>query len=101
MESVFYREANLPTKHTLLAFLLLLILRYLIRRYWNGLSSIPGPFWASISRLWRMKEVYNGKMWLVEEELHRKYGQFFSVAILVSMIFFQLTARPNRSYWSE
>jgi hypothetical protein len=52
-----------------------LIVRSIKRRYFNGLNSIPGPWLASITRAWRVKEVYAGHTERTELELHRKYGE--------------------------
>ncbi|KEF53868.1 uncharacterized protein A1O9_10270 [Exophiala aquamarina CBS 119918] len=57
----------------LLAFAFLLA-RCIKRRYFSKLYSIPGPFTASITRAWRVREVYNGHVEKTEIELHKKYG---------------------------
>lgn len=40
----------------------------------HPLASVPGPFWASISRLWYMYRVYVGDMHTVQRQLHEQYG---------------------------
>ena len=44
------------------------------------LSSIPGPFLASLTRLWITKLAWDGDMPGTILELHRKYGRVVRVA---------------------
>lgn len=43
-------------------------------RYFHPLSAIPGPFWASISRVWLAKQAADGKLDEVVRNLHRELG---------------------------
>lgn len=43
-------------------------------RYFHPLSQFPGPFFASISRLWIVYYNLLGKEYLKEYDLHKKYG---------------------------
>lgn len=52
----------------------ILIARCIKRRYFTALSSIPGPFAASVTRGWRVKEVYYGHVERTELKLHELYG---------------------------
>ena len=46
----------------------------------HPLASIPGPFWASVSRLWYMYRIYVGDMHHVQRKLHEKYGPVVRIA---------------------
>ncbi|KAH0841174.1 hypothetical protein AYO21_06936 [Fonsecaea monophora] len=46
----------------------------------HPLAKIPGPFLASVSRLWIMHQTSHGKMQDVQRELHRKYGPLIRIA---------------------
>lgn len=50
------------------------------RRYLSSLSTIPGPFWASVTRLWQVKHIIQGDQNLVSIALHEKHGHFFRIA---------------------
>ncbi|KAI5788669.1 cytochrome P450 [Pyronema domesticum] len=43
-------------------------------RYFHPLSKFPGPFWASVSRLWITYHNLTGKEHEVLYDLHKKYG---------------------------
>jgi hypothetical protein len=59
----------------LFAFLLgTLVVRSIARRYFSALASVPGPFTASITRAWRIKEVYSGHVEETELRLHEVHG---------------------------
>lgn len=49
-------------------------------RTWHPLAKIPGPFLASISRLWVMHQTYQGKMDIIQRALHDKYGPLIRIA---------------------
>lgn len=51
-----------------------LIVRYIKRCYFTALFDIPGPFAASVTRGWRVKEVYYGRVEKTELELHELPG---------------------------
>jgi hypothetical protein len=68
----------------------LVVLPCSITLYWVGwvlyartlhpLASIPGPFWASISRLWYVYRIYAGDMHDVQRRLHDQYGPIIRIA---------------------
>ena len=52
----------------------LVVMRSIFRRYWTPIRDIPGPFVASISKLWQVYQLWKGH---IEEELihlHKKHG---------------------------
>ncbi|RKK87876.1 hypothetical protein BFJ68_g16999 [Fusarium oxysporum] len=59
---------------------LLIVAIALHRRYFSNLSDIPGPFWASMTRLWHIWIILEGKQNLRLKALHRKHGQFVRIA---------------------
>jgi len=46
----------------------------------HPLASVPGPFWASISRTWYMYRIYVGDMDKVQRRLHDRYGPILRIA---------------------
>ena len=44
-------------------------------RFWSPLAGIPGPFTASLSRLWLVQQSRAGSMHRTMIELHRRHGQ--------------------------
>lgn len=44
-------------------------------RYFHPLQSIPGPFLASISRVWVVYKTWSGNMEHTQRALHNKYGE--------------------------
>lgn len=44
-------------------------------RYFHPLRSIPGPFLASISRVWVVFRTATGDMELTQRALHKKHGK--------------------------
>lgn len=52
----------------------IIVLTVIRRRFFSPIRSIPGPFWASISRLWHLKQVASGKQNLRLIEQHDKHG---------------------------
>lgn len=52
-----------------------LIVCYLIWNYSaSPLKSIPGPFFAKFTNLWRFIDAYGGRAELTHKFLHEKYG---------------------------
>lgn len=43
-------------------------------RWFHPYAKYPGPFLASISRLWYVKAHFGSKVDWTQEELHRKFG---------------------------
>jgi hypothetical protein len=62
-------------QHILLTVLVCLIGRIVHRRYFSPLSSYPGPFLASFTRLWKVWSVYKGHAQEDCIRMHRKYGK--------------------------
>lgn len=60
--------------HLMVIVLGILIARCIKRRYFTALHSIPGPLMASLTRGWRVKEVYFGHVEKTELKLHEVYG---------------------------
>jgi hypothetical protein len=49
-------------------------------RLLHPLKHIPGPFWASISRLWMVHHLWRGDMDIVQRKLHQRYGPLVRIA---------------------
>jgi len=45
------------------------------QRFFSPLAKVPGPFWASLTRLWMMKHSWDGDMHRVMIDLHEKDGK--------------------------
>jgi len=60
----------------LLSFLLFgsAIAYVIYQRFFHPLASVPGPFWASLTRLWITKHSWDGDMHRVMIALHAKHG---------------------------
>lgn len=72
---------NLPSWPNLfLALLTLLTGIAFRRRYLSDLSSIPGPFWASITRLWHVWYILKGDQNERLKALHARHGHFVRIA---------------------
>jgi hypothetical protein len=64
-----------------LKFLLpVLLLILLTRRYASRLSSVPGPAWASVTRLWHVYRLWKGDYIVHLLALHEQYGHFIRIA---------------------
>lgn len=50
------------------------------RRYLSPLRGIPGPFWASLTRLWHVKIIIDGNQNEQLRDAHDKYGPFVRMA---------------------
>lgn len=44
-------------------------------RYFHPLSGIPGPFWASVSRIWLANQAASGRLDKVIRNLHGELGK--------------------------
>ncbi|KAL4901491.1 hypothetical protein BDW74DRAFT_187701 [Aspergillus multicolor] len=49
-------------------------------RWFHPLAKFPGPFWASISRIWIVLHVLSGKAEKRQMRLHEKYGPIVRIA---------------------
>jgi hypothetical protein len=63
-----------PWKLVLIAIITVFALRCGYNAYRPSLRNVPGPFWARISRLWNVCNVWEGKVHLNFLALHQKYG---------------------------
>ncbi|ETS80355.1 hypothetical protein PFICI_07884 [Pestalotiopsis fici W106-1] len=50
------------------------------RLFLTPISDIPGPKWASLTRLWHMYQIWTGRQNLTILELHEKHGHFVRIA---------------------
>ncbi|KAF4534195.1 Pisatin demethylase [Lasiodiplodia theobromae] len=50
------------------------------QRFLSPLSQIPGPFWASISRLWYLRKINAEDMHRYTKKLHDRYGPIVRIA---------------------
>ncbi|KAK3307209.1 cytochrome P450 [Chaetomium strumarium] len=66
--------------HWALALVGALVVRALYKRYASPLRKYPGPFLASVTRLWKVKSTASGRTHLEHIELHRKYGPVVRIA---------------------
>lgn len=46
----------------------------------HPLAKVPGPYWASVTRLWYMYQIYARNMDKVQRALHEKYGPVVRIA---------------------
>jgi hypothetical protein len=46
----------------------------------HPLASVPGQFWASVSRLWYVYRIYTGDIHDVQRRLHEQYGTIVRIA---------------------
>ncbi|KAJ5132532.1 hypothetical protein N7448_006690 [Penicillium atrosanguineum] len=57
--------------------LLLVVVAHFTRNYFTpGVSSVPGPFFAKLSNLWRFIDVAHGHAEVTHQTLHQKYGDY-------------------------
>lgn len=61
-------------------FATILAFTVLKRRYFSSISHIPGPFSASFSRLWHLRQIVRGDQQVAIAKQHDKYGPFVRVA---------------------
>jgi hypothetical protein len=67
-------------RHWYLLLPVLLVVRSIKRRYFSPLSKYPGPFFASITRLWKVISTARGHTEHDHIALHRKYGPVVRIA---------------------
>lgn len=61
--------------------LLFVVVGYCIyQRLFSPLSRIPGPFWASLTPLWKLLSFKNGNFHETIVSLHQKYGKLVRIA---------------------
>ncbi|GAB1318473.1 Pisatin demethylase [Madurella fahalii] len=69
------------TPGSLISLAVITLLTVLVkRRYFSPLSDIPGPFFASFTRLWQIITLIRGDSLNVFYDLHQRYGPFVRVA---------------------
>ncbi|KAK4125780.1 cytochrome P450 [Parathielavia appendiculata] len=68
------------TTHWAAILLSSLVLRAVYKRYASPLRKYPGPFLASMTRLWKVKSTASGSTHLEHIALHRKYGPVVRIA---------------------
>ena len=60
--------------------LLYCVLWLVYARTLHPLASVPGPFWATVTRSWYMYRIYVGDMEKVQRRLHDQYGPLVRIA---------------------
>ena len=65
---------HVSAAHVAIFSLGVLILYVFYLRFLHPLANVPGPFWASLSRLWMAKHSKDGNMPWTMIALHEKYG---------------------------
>jgi hypothetical protein len=53
---------------------------------WYRLSHIPGPFWASLSKFWMLRQSLKGRMHSALKDVTDKYGQFPTTTVMYGRI---------------
>ncbi|OTA63622.1 cytochrome P450 [Hypoxylon sp. EC38] len=77
--SVVSEVASFLCRH-IASILTILFLSHYVRNYFaRGVSSIPGPFWAKFTNLWRYLDVARGHAENTHIDLHRRYGQYVRI----------------------
>lgn len=71
---------SLEPRGILICVLVLVLTTAAWRRFFSPLQSIPGPFWASVTRLWHFKIIIDGNQNEQVKWLHEKHGKFVRVA---------------------
>ncbi|KAK8069631.1 benzoate 4-monooxygenase cytochrome P450 [Apiospora phragmitis] len=71
------------------------------RRYLSPISHIPGPFLASFSRLWHLRQIWSGKQNLKLIEQHDRHGHFVRMAHNeVSGQWYAMVAFPDYRFYT-
>lgn len=70
----------LVTSHPIIVLFCLFFLQAALKRYSSPLRSFPGPFLASITRIWKVLSVARGRTHLHHIALHQKYGPIVRIA---------------------
>jgi hypothetical protein len=63
-----------PVLYFLLAASLALLFQVIYNRFFHPLANIPGPFWASLTRIWWLLVAAGGNQHEVHVAIHKKYG---------------------------
>lgn len=99
------KERNVPTMTTVLLTLLgIVIAQFLYQiiyyRHFHPLRHYPGPFWASVTRLWQAWHFYWGSELELETKAIRQYGTKVPTDLhgLVSRIHINRSNYPGFTY---
>lgn len=76
----------LATAALLPAFVIYWLLWCIYSHFFHPLAKYPGPFLASVSRVWIAYRVIRGDMDKVQRDLHRRYGIYYLVFILLPVV---------------
>jgi hypothetical protein len=74
VQEKFFDALHFLKAHPFLVLLTVFVGRLAYKRYGTSLRSVPGPFVASFTRLWKLRQMFRGDMHLTDIALHRKYG---------------------------
>lgn len=81
LSGLAWSELQAPRTSSILTCVFLLIATTAAwRRFFSPLKHIPGPFWASITRLWYLKRILDGNQNEQLQKLHEKHGKFVRLA---------------------
>lgn len=70
----FMNDGSFPWTRIVLTVQISLVLYFIHVRYNTSLRTVPGPFLASLTRLWKVKTILGARQELVLLDLHRKHG---------------------------
>lgn len=72
---------SVPPYYSIPALFLAFIVGFIVkRRYLSPLRRFPGPFWASVTRWWLVRQVFEGKHEHNMLRLHAKYGPIVRIS---------------------
>ena len=74
--TMLHTMLHIPVWAVPVACILLVAIRLIHNRYGHGLKSIPGPFLASCTDLWRFYIVLGRRPEVAHVKLHEKHGSF-------------------------
>lgn len=82
--------AQLTLTNLVLGYLAYIVLKFIYQivyyRFFHPLSAFPGPFWASVTRLWIAWHNVQETELAVVYEATKKYGTFFACIILFIVV---------------
>lgn len=79
LSDLAWSELQAP-RSILICILVLIVTTAAWRRFFSPLKHVPGPFWASITRLWYLKAIIEGNQNEQLQQMHDKYGKFVRLA---------------------
>lgn len=81
LSGLAWSELQAPRTSSILTCVFLLVVTTAAwRSFFSPLKHIPGPFWASITRLWYLKKILDGNQNEQLQKLHEKHGKFVRLA---------------------